>query len=120
MNIAVIFAGGVGRRMNSRGIPKQFLKVNGVPIIIHTLQVFEHSKEIDKIVIACIDEYIKYLQSLISLYHIKKVASVVKGGSTGQQSIYNGLYAASLIAKEEKSVVLLHDGVRPLIDDDLS
>ena len=105
--------------MNSRGIPKQFLKVNGVPIIIHTLQVFEHSKEIDKIVIACIDEYIKYLQSLISLYHIKKVASVVKGGSTGQQSIYNGLYAASLIAKEEKSVVLLHDGVRPLIDDDL-
>ena len=51
-NIAVIFAGGVGRRMNSRGIPKQFLKVNGVPIIIHTLQVFEHSKEIDKIVIA--------------------------------------------------------------------
>lgn len=119
MNIAVIFAGGVGRRMNSRGIPKQFLKVNGVPIIIHTLQVFEHSKEIDKIVIACIDEYIKYLQSLISLYHIKKVASVVKGGSTGQQSIYNGLYAASLIAKEEKSVVLLHDGVRPLIDNDL-
>lgn len=119
MNIAVIFAGGVGRRMNTRGLPKQFLKVNGVPIIIHTLQVFERCEQIDKIVVACVPEYINYLKEQVMLYHIEKVAEIVPGGETGQQSIYNGLCCAENIAAGEKSVVLLHDGVRPLIDEDL-
>ncbi len=118
MNIAVIFAGGVGVRMNSNGIPKQFLKVNGVPIIIHTLQNFQDSKSIDKIVISCVPEYIDHLQNLIEQYKITKVEKIVAGGSTGQESIYNGLLAAKEISREN-SIVLTHDGVRPLIDDDL-
>lgn len=119
MNIAVIFAGGVGRRMNTRGLPKQFLKVNGIPIIIHTLQVFERCEQIDRIVVACVSEYIRYLKEQIELYQLKKVAEVVPGGETGQESIYNGLCCAEVVAAGEKSVVLLHDGVRPLIDEDL-
>mgnify|MGYP004623903475 CR=1 FL=1 len=115
MNIAVIFAGGVGSRMHSKSKPKQFLKIHGVPIIIHTLQLFETDNQIDAIVIACIEEWIPYLRGLIEAYHLKKVKSIVPGGNSGQDSIYNGLKAAENICKEEKSIVLIHDGVRPLI-----
>ena len=115
MNIAVIFAGGVGKRMHSKEKPKQFLEMHGKAIIIHTLEVFEHSSEIDAIVIACVKEWIPYLQKLIDISNIKKVVTIVPGGETGQLSIYNGLCAAEKIAGTEKSIVLIHDGVRPLI-----
>ena len=65
MNIGVIFAGGVGKRMNSRVKPKQFLNVYGKPIIIHTLEVFDSHPDIDAIVVACLEEWIPYLQELI-------------------------------------------------------
>lgn len=119
MNIAVIFAGGVGRRMKNTGLPKQFLKIHGVPIIIHTLQKFEECKEIDAIVIACVSSHLNYMQELIEQYNITKVQKIVKGGETGQQSIYNGLKAADEISKSDKDVVLVHDGVRPIIDSKL-
>ncbi len=75
MNIAVIFAGGVGKRMNSRAKPKQFLDMWGKPIIIYTLEVFERNDEIDAIVIACVPEWIEHLKTLIGQYHITKVKS---------------------------------------------
>lgn len=118
MNIAVIFAGGVGRRMHMNDLPKQFLEVYGKPVIIHTLEKFENHDEIDAIVIACVKEWMPYMNELITRYHLKKVKSVVMGGSTGQESIYNGLKAAEAIAYE-KAVVLIHDGVRPFIDDEV-
>ena len=100
MNIAVIFAGGVGRRMHTRDLPKQFLQVYGKPIIIHTLQIFDTHSGIDAIVIACVKEWIPYLNELIDQYDLK--------------SIYRGLLAAKAIAYEE-AIVLIHDGVRPFI-----
>lgn len=115
MNIAVIFAGGVGRRMHTKDLPKQFLQIYGKPIIIHTLQVFETHKNIDAIVVACVKEWIPYLNGLIEEYNLKKVKSVVPGGEKGQGSIYRGLIAAKAIAYEE-AIVLIHDGVRPFID----
>ena len=57
MNIAIIFAGGSGVRMGS-GIPKQFLEINGKPVIIHTLQLFQYHDEIDKIYISVLEDYI--------------------------------------------------------------
>ena len=114
MNIAVIFAGGVGRRMHTRDLPKQFLQVYGKPIIIHTLQIFDTHSGIDAIVIACVKEWIPYLNELIDQYDLKKVKSVVVGGENGQESIYRGLLAAKAIAYEE-AIVLIHDGVRPFI-----
>lgn len=119
MNIGVIFAGGVGVRMHSKDKPKQFLNVYGKPVIIHTLERFEKCDEIDSIVISCVGGWIEYLQELISTYGIKKVYKIVKGGDTGQISIYNALCAAEELAKGEKSVVLIHDGVRPLITSEL-
>lgn len=116
MNIAVIFAGGVGSRMNSKEKPKQFLEMYNKPIIIHTLEHFEFSDEIDAIVIACIKDWIPYLQKLLIRFRIHKVKAIVPGGETGQLSIYNGLKAAKEVAGKEKSVVLIHDGVRPLIN----
>ena len=68
MNIGVIFAGGVGKRMNSRVKPKQFLNVYGKPIIIHTLEVFDSHPDIDAIVVACLEEWIPYLNELIDKY----------------------------------------------------
>lgn len=115
MNIGVIFAGGVGKRMNSRVKPKQFINVYGKPIIIHTLEVFENHEEIDAITVACLKEWIPYLEELLAKFNIRKVKKIVPGGSSGQESIYNGLLAAEEIAGGEKSIVLIHDGVRPLI-----
>lgn len=118
-NIAVIFAGGTGTRMNSKGSPKQFLEVNGKPIIIHTLEIFEDCQEIDAIVIACIEKSIGYLEKLLQKYNIFKVRKIVPGGTTGQLSIYHGLCAASEVAGDslDSAVVLIHDGVRPLISE---
>lgn len=115
MNIGIIFAGGSGTRMNSKSKPKQFLEVNGKPIIIHTLEIFEEHNEIDAIVVVCLKGWITYLKDLLDKFRIRKVRVVVPGGETGQLSIYNGLEAAEKIA-DEKSIVLIHDGVRPLID----
>lgn len=119
MNIAVIFAGGVGRRMKNTGIPKQFLKIHGVPVIIHTLQKFQECKEIDAIVIACVSTHLNYMQELAEQYNITKVKKIVNGGETGQQSIYNGLIAAKEISQTAEDIVLIHDGVRPIIDSGL-
>lgn len=121
MNIGVIFAGGVGSRMHSKDKPKQFLEIYNKPIIIYTLEYFENNKDIDAIVIACVEEWIPYLQNLIHKYNIKKVMRVVPGGKTGQLSIYNGLCAARDISfsNVDDSIVLIHDGVRPLINSEL-
>ncbi|MGN0204631.1 MAG: 2-C-methyl-D-erythritol 4-phosphate cytidylyltransferase [Coprococcus sp.] len=117
MNIGVIFAGGVGKRMNSKVKPKQFINVYGKPIIIHTLEVFDNNPEIDAIAVACLQDWIPYLEELIAKFNIKKVKKIVPGGASGQESIYNGLKAAEEIAQGEKSIVLIHDGVRPLINE---
>lgn len=114
-NLGIIFAGGIGRRMNNKALPKQFLKLHEKEIIIYTLEHFENHAEIDGIVVACVEEWIPYLERLIKRYDIHKVAAVVPGGKTGQESIYSALCAAKINYGED-AVVLVHDGVRPLID----
>lgn len=117
MNIAIIFAGGSGVRMGA-GMPKQFLEINGKPIIIHTLDNFQNSPFIDKIYISCKKDYICKLKNMLEYYRITKAAKVVEGGKTGQESIYNGLKCA-LEENPADSIVLLHDGVRPFINEDV-
>lgn len=117
MNIAVIFAGGSGQRMRSKDIPKQFLEMHRKPIIIYTLELFEKNDSIDAIVVSCLEEWMDYLQELIYKFRIQKVKKIVPGGKTGQMSIFNGLEAAKEISEGVKSIVLIHDGVRPLIND---
>lgn len=112
-NIAVIFAGGSGVRMGS-GTPKQFLEVNGKPIIIHTLEIFEEHPLIEEIYIACKEDCIGKLNKFIERFWIKKVKKIVPGGTSALGSIYNGLKAAAE-ENEDDAVVLIHDGVRPCI-----
>ena len=119
MNIGLIFAGGVGKRMNSKALPKQFLKIYDKPIIVHTIEHFENNKYIDAIVVVCIADWIDYFEELKNKYSLNKVKAVVSGGMTGQESIYNGLIAAQRLAGQSKAIVLIHDGVRPLINSEL-
>lgn len=116
MNIAVIFAGGSGKRMHSKDKPKQFLMIHGKPIIVHTVEVFQYHEEIDGIVVACLEEWIPYMEEMKYRYRLEKIGRIVKGGTTGQLSIYNGVKAAAELYGIEDNVVLIHDGVRPLID----
>ncbi len=114
-NIAVIFAGGVGQRLNgANNTPKQFLRINDKPIIIHTLELFQKNPNIDKIYIAIHPDYLEYMQELVRHYYITKTAGIVKGGATGQDSIYNALKLACQ-ENPADSIVLIHDGVRPNI-----
>lgn len=117
MNIAIIFAGGSGIRMGS-GIPKQFLEVNGKPIIIHTMQLFQYHKQIDKIYLSVLEDYIPYMRDLLQEYHLTKVVGVMPGGKTAQDSIYIALKKA-MEENDEDSIVLLHDGVRPFVSYDV-
>lgn len=105
MNIAVIFAGGVGKRMKTNGMPKQFLKIDEIPIIIHTLNIFNNTKQIEAIVIACVNTHIEYLKKLVKDYNIFKVKSIIAGGRTGQESIIKALEEAKL--SKVKSMVYM-------------
>ena len=119
MNLAVIFAGGSGNRMHTKSRPKQFLEYNGKPIIIYTLELFDNHPMIDGIVVVCIESWIPFLKKMLKKFEINKVLSIVKGGGTGQESIYNGLSEAECCSKSAaETVVLIHDGVRPLITEE--
>ena len=118
MNVALVFAGGVGTRMQNSTKPKQFLELYNKPVIIYTLEKFEENNNIDAIVVVCVEPWIDYLRKLLFKFDIQKVKFVIPGGETGQESIFNGLCK---IEEEfdHNSVVLIHDGVRPLINDDI-
>ena len=118
MNTALIFAGGTGSRMKNKDKPKQFLELNGKPIIIHTIEHFDEHPEIDAIVVVCLESWIDFLRNKLEKFNIKKVVNIVPGGMSGQESIRNGLFAIRdfVVEKEENPIVLIHDGVRPLIN----
>lgn len=115
MNIAIIFAGGTGQRMNSKTKPKQFLKLHGKPILVYTIEQFQEHEEIDGIIVVCIDSWITYCKNLIHFFRLDKVVDVIPGGENGQSSIFHGIKKAQELYDEE-TVVLIHDGVRPLVD----
>lgn len=118
MNAALIFAGGVGARMSSKSLPKQFLLVNGKPIIVHTLEVFQNHPQIDRICVVCVEPYLEHMRQLCQKYFLTKVEWIVPGGKTGQDSIFHGLQQLHAACPED-TVVLIHDGVRPIIDQQL-
>lgn len=118
MAVALIFAGGTGKRMNTRSKPKQFLEMHGKPIIIYTLEHFEFHEEIESIVVVCVKDYIEELKGLLQRFGITKVRKIVPGGNTGHDSIYQGLLAMEAFVGAD-DIVLIHDGVRPLINEEL-
>jgi 2-C-methyl-D-erythritol 4-phosphate cytidylyltransferase len=109
MNVAIVVAGGKGVRFGGDR-PKQFLEVNGSPIIIHTLRQFERCREIGSVVVVLPAEETAGFQSLVEKFGLQKVAQIVAGGATRAQSVKQGLMAIN-----QADVVAVHDGVRPLV-----
>lgn len=117
MIFVVIFAGGTGQRMNTVSLPKQFLKVHGKEIIVHTIEHFQNCKQIDGIVVVCLSSFIEFMENLKDKYKLDKIIKIVPGGDCGQKSIFNGLKAVREFSQSKDDIVLIHDGVRPLIDE---
>ena len=115
MNTAVIIAGGSGHRMG-QDIPKQFINVYDKPILIYTLEAFQKHPKIDAIEVVCIDGWHDMVWAYAKQFHIDKLKWIVSGGKTGQESIRNGVYNLEGKCSEE-DIVVIHDGIRPLVDE---
>ena len=116
MFIALIVAAGTGERMNTI-IPKQFLPVLGKPLLAHTIDVFEKSPLIDEIIVVINKNHEKqFRDQVLTNIHAKKAFRFVFGGNTRQDSVYAGL---ELIFNRPNDYVLIHDGVRPLVSDEI-
>lgn len=116
-NIAIIIAGGSGKRMGY-DVPKQFININEKPVIIYTLEAFEKLPQIDKIEVVCIKGWEDILRQYLKKYDIKKVKWIVEGGNTGQESIRNGVYNLKNKVSNEDNIII-HDGVRPMLDEEI-
>ncbi len=114
MNIALIIAGGSGTRMG-QDIPKQFINVHDKPVLIYTLEGFQRHPMIDAIEVVCIAGWENVVRAYASQFGIDKLHWIVTGGTTGQESIRNGVYNLEGKCAEE-DIVIIHDGIRPLIE----
>jgi len=116
MNYALIFAGGVGRRMNSRAKPKQFLEIHGKPVLIHTLEHFEMHPAIDAICLVIVADWLDYTRRLTERFGITKLRWIVPGGASAMDSQRIGLETIrEAQGGSPDDIVLIHDGVRPII-----
>ena len=112
-NIAIIVCSGIGKRMNSN-IPKQFIKIKEKPIICYTIEKFENCSNIDEIIVVANEEYIEFFkEDIVIKYGYKKITKIVEGGKERLNSVYNGINSVD----EKNSIILIHDGVRPFIEE---
>ena len=118
MNIALIIAGGVGQRMG-QDIPKQFINVDNIPVIVYTMAAFQKHPEIDAIEIVCVDGWHEVLYAYAKQFGISKLENVVSGGKNGQDSIRNGLYDIAKRHNDDNDLVLIHDAIRPLLSEEI-
>jgi len=118
MITALITAAGIGSRMNHE-IPKQFIEVNEKPLIVYTLETFQEHPAIDAIVLVTLPSWIQIVEAYAKKYGITKITSIVPGGDTGQESIYNGLVQIKNDSSGEVDIVMIHDGNRCLVSADI-
>lgn len=111
MNIAAILAGGTGSRMGGE-IPKQFIEVDGVPIIVRTVEKFQRHSQIDLICIVCIAQHCQYMQELAVTYNLSKVQCILPGGKNRQESSFIAV-KAMYDRYGPDGIILIHDGARP-------
>ena len=113
MNYVILLAGGVGKRMGA-DIPKQFIKVKGKPIIVYSIENFQRNEQIEKIVVVCVKDWIDYVKELVKEYGLTKVEWVIEGGSTGHNSIKNGVFFLKDKVNPD-DYIIVHDAVRPIL-----
>ncbi len=117
MNIGLIIAGGVGARMKM-ATPKQFLIVRNKPILVYTLEAFQNNEAIDAIAVVCLSGWEDVVWKYVRKYNLSKVKWITPGGSTGMESLRNGMN----LLKENcngDDIIVIHDAVRPLISDNI-
>lgn len=100
-------------------IPKQFLHVNGCPIIVHTMQCFQRHPNIDVIAVVCLKGWESVLKAFANQYGLSKLKHIYVGGETGMESIHNGIYGLKEDGYSDDALVLIHDAVRPLLSQDI-
>ena len=100
-------------------IPKQFMHLDGAPIIIMTMQAFERHPDIDAIAVVCLKGWETVLQSYANQYNIEKLKWIFPGGNTGMESIHNGIYGLREAGCNDEDLVLIHDSVRPLLSQEI-
>ena len=110
---AIILAGGSGRRIGA-SIPKQFIEINGKPILIHTLEKFESHPLVDVIDVVCIEGWEDKLREFAKSHKINKLRTITTGGRTALSSIRKGIECTK---NEDNDIIVIHDGVRPLVDE---
>ncbi|MBQ9299659.1 MAG: 2-C-methyl-D-erythritol 4-phosphate cytidylyltransferase [Clostridia bacterium] len=115
MTTAIIIAGGSGQRMG-QDIPKQFIHINNKPILIYTLESFQNHPEVDAIGVVCIDGWHGMLSAYAKQFNISKLRWIISGGKTVQESIWNGVQRAGEDCASDDAIII-HDGIRPLVDD---
>lgn len=115
--VALIIAGGYGQRMG-QNIPKQFIVVNGRPVIVYTLEVFQNHNDVDAIAVVCIKGWEQTLKSYAKQFNITKLHHIVPGGNCGQESIKNGIFELERRYAKD-AVVLIHDAIRPLVSSEI-
>lgn len=113
--IAIVVAGGVGSRMGL-DIPKQFVEVDGKPVLFYTLEGFQSHPLVDEIVLVCIDGWLEDVRKWAARYGISKLREIVVGGPTVQESIRNGVFSLEGRCSPDDTVII-HDGIRPLVDE---
>lgn len=117
-NIALLIAGGSGNRMG-QDIPKQFMHVDGCPIIIHTMRCFQRHPDVDSIAVVCLKGWETVLQAYANQFSIDKLKYIFPGGNSGMESIHNGIYGLKDAGCGDEDLVLIHDSVRPLLSQDI-
>lgn len=117
MNVAMILAGGCGKR-TEQDIPKQFLNVFDKPIIIHTLEVFESHPDIDSIIVACLDGWQDILWAYARQSNINKLKWIVPGGKNGQESAENATVELKNVCNPN-DIIIIHDAIRPMVTHDI-
>ena len=112
-NSVIIVAAGSGKRMKS-AIAKQYIELKGRTILSYTVETFNKSEYIDDIILVTSSDAIEYVRSeIVDKYGFDKVMCVTEGGKERQDSVYNGLKMVS----KDTDIVLIHDGVRPFVED---
>lgn len=117
MNIAVILAGGVGSRVGA-GMPKQFVKILGKPVIVYTIEAFQKHEDIDVIEVVCVKSHIDYMKELVDTYGLSKVKWITEGGADFQGSVLNGINNLQDKCSED-DIVLVHFGASPFVEGDI-
>lgn len=115
MTAALIIAAGSGQRMHM-STPKQFLEVEGKPILVHTLERFQKHPMIDAILVVTLAERVEEVRGWAESRRLSKLRWVVSGGATGQESIRNGVFELARHLSQD-DIVLVHDGIRPMVSD---